>query len=276
MALYINTNVASLQAQKNLGSSTMGLQKSFERLSSGYRINSAADDAAGLAISESLKAQTRSFAVAERNANNGISMVSTAEGGLGEVSDMLIRMRELAVQASNGDLTTNDRSNIDTEFQELVSEIDRVANTTEFNGTELLSGASGAIDFQVGIGTSADDRISVTFGGMDATTLGVATANVTGADATNAQAAITALDTALDSVSSRRAEFGAANNRLQVAVSNTQTIRTNLEAANSRIRDVDVAEETSKMARSQVLQQAGTSVLAQANQAPQLALSLLR
>ena len=276
MALYINTNVASLQAQKNLSGSTMGLQKSFERLSSGYRINSAGDDAAGLAISESLKAQTRSMAVAERNANNGISMVNTAEGGLGEMSDMLIRMRELAVQSSNGDLTTNDRANIDVEYQELVSEIDRVSNTTEFNGTELLSGAAANIDFQVGIGTSADDRITVGFGGVDTTTLGVAATSVTGADATNAQAAITALDTALDTVSSRRASFGAANNRLQVAVSNTQTIRTNLEAANSRIRDVDVAEETSKMARSQVLQQAGTSVLAQANQAPQLALSLLR
>ncbi len=276
MALYINTNVASLQAQKNLAGSTMGLQKSFERLSSGYRINTAGDDAAGLAISESLKAQTRSMAVAERNANNGISMVNTAEGGLGEMSDMLIRMRELAVQSSNGDLTTNDRANIDVEYQELVSEIDRVSNTTEFNGTELLSGAAANIDFQVGIGTSADDRITVGFGGVDTTTLGVAATSVTGADATNAQAAITALDTALDTVSSRRASFGAANNRLQVAVSNTQTIRTNLEAANSRIRDVDVAEETSKMARSQVLQQAGTSVLAQANQAPQLALSLLR
>ncbi|HHH31493.1 MAG TPA: flagellin FliC [Polyangiaceae bacterium] len=276
MPLYINTNVASLQAQKNLNGSTMGLQKSFERLSSGYRINSAADDAAGLAISESLKAQTRSFAVAERNANNGISMVNTAEGGLGEMSDMLIRMRELAVQASNGDLTTNDRANIDVEYQELVSEIDRVSNTTEFNGTELLSGASANIDFQVGIGTTADDKITVSFGGIDTTTLGVAGTGVTGADATNAQAAITALDSALDTVSSRRASFGAANNRLQVAVSSNQTIRTNLEAANSRIRDVDVAEETSKMARSQVLQQAGTSVLAQANQAPQLALSLLR
>ena len=276
MALYINTNVASLSAQKNLAGSTMGLQKSFERLSSGYRINGAADAAAGLAISESLKAQTRSFAVAERNANNGISMVNTAEGGLGEMSDMLIRMRELAVQSSNGDLTTNDRANIDVEYQELVSEIDRVSNTTEFNGTELLSGAAANIDFQVGIGTSADDRITVGFGGVDTTTLGVAATSVTGADATNAQAAITALDTALDTVSSRRASFGAANNRLQVAVSSNQTIRTNLEAANSRIRDVDVAEETSKMARSQDLQQAGTSVLAQANQAPQLALSLLR
>ena len=201
MALYINTNVASLQAQKNLAGSTMGLQKSFERLSSGYRINTAGDDAAGLAISESLKAQTRSMAVAERNANNGISMVNTAEGGLGEMSDMLIRMRELAVQSSNGDLTTNDRANIDVEYQELVSEIDRVSNTTEFNGTELLSGAAANIDFQVGIGTSADDRITVGFGGVDTTTLGVAATSVTGADATNAQAAITALDLSLIHIS---------------------------------------------------------------------------
>jgi flagellin len=276
MALVINTNVASLQAQKNLSSSTGMLAKSFERLSSGFRINSASDDAAGLAISESLRSQTRSMVVAERNANSGISMVNTAESGLGEVSDMLVRMRELAVQASNGSMNTNDRANIDTEFQQLTSEIDRVANTTEFNGTELLSGAATTVDFQVGIGTSADDRISVNFGGLDASTLGIGASSVTGATSANAQTAITAIDSALDTVSSSRATFGAATNRLQVAVSNTQTIRTNLEAANSRIRDVDVAEETSSMARSQVLQQAGAAMLAQANQAPQLAMSLLR
>jgi flagellin len=276
MALSINSNIASLSAQGNLAKAQMGLQKSFERLSSGLRINSAADDAAGLAVSESLRAQTRSYAVAERNANNGISMVSTAEAGLGEVSSMIVRMRELAVQASNGDMTTADRANIDTEFQELVDEVDRVATSTTFNGVSLLSGAATPMDFQVGIGTAASDKISVSFGGISSTTLGINASNVTGATAANAQLAITALDTALATVSDARADFGAKNNRLQVAVSTTQTMRTNLEAANSRIRDVDVAEETSKMARSQVLLQAGTAVLSQANQAPQLALSLLR
>ncbi|MEZ4440242.1 MAG: flagellin [Polyangiaceae bacterium] len=276
MALYINTNVASLQAQKNLNGSTMGLQKSFERLSSGFRINSASDDAAGLAVSEGLRAQTRSFTVAERNANNGISMVATAESGLGEVGNMLVRMRELAVQASNGDLGTNDRSNIDAEYQQLIGEIDRVSNTTDFNGVNLLSGTATTVDFQVGIGTTADDKISVVFGGVSASNLGVGSTSVTGATAANAQAAITAIDSAIQTVSSNRATFGAKNNRLQVAVSAAQTMRTNLEAANSRIKDVDVADETSQLARSQVLQQAGTSVLAQANQAPQLALSLLR
>ena len=276
MPLYINTNVGSLQAQNSLAQSQMQLQKSFQRLSSGFRINSAADDAAGLAVSESLRSQIRSFAVAERNGNNGISMVQAAEGGLAEISGMVIRMRELAVQASNGDLVTADRANLDTEYQQLLAEVDRVADTTEFNGTELLTGAATNIDFQVGINTGASDQITVGFGGITATTLAINTTNVTGADETNSHLAITALDAALQTVSNTRATFGAASNRLSVAISTNQTMRTNLEAANSRIRDVDVAEETAKMARQQVLQQAGVAILAQANQAPNVAMSLLR
>ena len=276
MALYLNTNVASLRAQNSLNKSQFGLQKSFERLSSGFRINVAADDAAGMAVSESMRSQIRSYGVAERNANNAISMTNTAEGGLSEISNLLIRMRELAVQAANGDLTSVDRGYIDTEFQELILEIGRVAETTEFNGTELLAGAATAIDFQVGIYATGDDVVTVNFGAITTTTLGVVSAGVGGATASASLASLSSIDTALGVVTQRRAENGAKTNRLQVAVSATQTIRTNLEAANSVIRDVDVAKEASELARNNVLLQAGTAILAQANQAPQLALTLLR
>ena len=273
--LTIQSNLASLQSQNNIYNSGLRLAKSFERLSSGFRINTAADDAAGMAVSESLRAQIRSFAVAERNANNGISMVNTAEAGLGEVSAITIRLRELAVQASNGDLSTSDRTNLDTEFQELIAEIDRVVDTTEFNGVELLAGPATNIDFQVGIGTTPADQITVGFGNISVASLGLTGTNVTGADATNAQLAITAIDTALDGINTSRAQLGAATNRLSTSVSAAQTISTNLTAANSRIRDVDMAHETAELAKAQILQQAGASMLAQANQAPQLALQLL-
>jgi len=276
MPLVINTNVASLSAQKNLNRAQSALGQSFQRLSSGFRINSASDDAAGLGVSESLKSRIRSFTVAERNTANAISMTRTAEGGLSEVSGIVLRMRELAVQSANGDLTSTDRSYIDTEFQLMKDEIDRVSGSTQFNGVDLLSGSATGIAFQVGIGTTSNDTISVSFGGVSVSSLGLSGINVSGSSATAATAAINAVDTALTSVSTTRARFGAAQNRLGIAVTNSQTIRTNLEAANSAIRDVDVAEETSVLARTQVLLQAGTSVLSQANQAPQLALSLLR
>ena len=275
MPLYINTNVASTKAQNALSRNQFSLQKSYERLSSGFRINTAADDAAGMGISESLKARIRSFTVAERNTNNGISMARTAEGGLGEISSVILRMRELAVQSANGDLTSTDRSFLDSEFQLLKDEILRLAETTEFNGREMLAGTQQSVDLQVGINTTSFDVISVTFGGMSVTALGLTGSNVGGTDGANAKTAIDALDAALTTVSTRRSTLGAAINRLAYAVSNSQTIRGNLEAANSAIRDVDVASETSKLARSQVLLQAGTSVLVQANQAPQVALSLL-
>ena len=276
MPLVINTNVASLSAQKNLNRAQSALGQSFQRLSSGFRINSASDDAAGLGVSESLKSRIRSFTVAERNTANAISMTRTAEGGLSEVSGIVLRMRELAVQSANGDLTSTDRSYIDTEFQLMKDEIDRVSGSTQFNGVDLLSGTAAAVAFQVGIGTTSNDTISVSFGGVSVSALGLSGISVSGSAATAATAAINAVDTALTSVSTTRARFGAAQNRLGIAVTNSQTIRTNLEAANSAIRDVDVAEETSVLARTQVLLQAGTSVLSQANQAPQLALSLLR
>ncbi len=275
MPLVINTNVSSLNAQKNLNKSQGMLQKSFERLSSGFRINSASDDAAGLAVSESLNARVRSYSVAERNTNNAISMANTAESGLGEISGIVVRMRELAVQSANGDLSSTDRGFLDTEFQLLKDEITRLAETTEFNGKELLAGTATSISFQVGINTTSSDTIAVEFGGVSISSLGLSGISVNGASATNATAAIDAIDGALQTVSTQRAKFGAATNRLNIAVSNSQTIRTNLAAATSRIRDVDVADETAQLARSQVLLQAGTSILAQANQSPQSALSLL-
>jgi len=275
MPLYINTNVASLNAQSNLNKSNQALSKSFQRLSSGFRINAAKDDAAGMGVSESLKARIRSFTVAERNTNNAISMTNTAEGGLGEISSIILRMRELAVQSANGDLTSTDRGFLDTEFQLLKSEIERLAESTEFNGKELLGGTAADVTFQVGINTTSFDTIAVSFGGVTLSTMGFSSTNVAGSDSSNATTAIDAVDSALNFISTRRSAFGASTNRLERAVSNTQTIRTNLAAANSAIRDVDVASETSALARSQVLLQAGTSVLAQANQAPTLALSLL-
>jgi flagellin len=282
MALYIQTNVASLNAQSNLSKTQSALQTSFARLSSGYRINSSADDAAGLGISDSMTAQIRSYGVAERNSNDGISMAQTADGASAQITGMLTRMRELSVQAANGSLQSGDRTNINTEFTQLQSEIDRVSSSTSFNGSNLLDGkagtaADGKVTFQVGIGTTAGvDTVDVNFKALDSKTLAVDTGTIDVTDASKATASITAIDAALKTVSTQRATFGAAVNRLQTTVANIQSMKTNLSAANSRIRDVDVAEETASMARQQVLSQAGAAVLAQANQAPQLALGLLR
>jgi flagellin len=276
MPLYIQTNISSMEAQRALSANQTGLQTSFQRLSSGLRINSAADDAAGLAISDQMQADIRSYAVAERNTNNAVSMAQTADGAMGQISSIMQRMRELAEQSANGDMNTNDRSYIDTEFTALKAEIDRIGQSTQFNGISLLSGASNTVTFQVGIQNTAADQLNVVFGGVDLTSLGLNATSVGGATATNAQAALGAIDGALTALSTRRADFGAALNRMQTTVSNLQSMRTNLSAASSRIRDVDVAEETSSMAKKQVLTQAAAAVLSQANQAPQLALSLLK
>lgn len=276
MALYINTNVSSLQAQSNMSKTQSAQAVSFARLSSGMRINSAADDAAGLAISESLKAQTKSLSVAERNSNNAISMAQTAESALGSVGGILTRMRELAVQGANGDLGSADRGYLDTEFGALRDEITRISDSTLYNGKQLLGGAATTITFQVGINNTTSDRIDVGFGGTDLTALGINASNLSGATATNSQAAITALDGAISTVSSKRATFGASMNRITNTVTNLQSMRTNMSAANSRIADADIAEETAALSRNQVLSQAAVSILAQANQSPQTALSLLR
>lgn len=276
MALYIQTNVASLEAQRNLAGTQKSQAMNFQKLSSGLRINSAADDAAGLGISQSLGAQIGSLSVAERNSNNAISMAQTAESALGQVGTILSRMRELSVQGANGDLTATDRGYLDTEFTSLRDEITRISDSTKFNGKNLLSGAATVTTFQVGINNTAADHIDITFGGVDTTTLGINASSLAGATAAGSQTAIDAIDTAISSVSTKRADFGASMNRLASTVSNLQSMRTNMSAANSRIRDVDVAEETASMSRNQVLSQAAVAVLTQANQAPQLALSLLR
>jgi flagellin len=275
MALYINTNSASEQAQKNLGANQAKLMTSFNRLSSGLRINSAKDDAAGLAISESLKSQIRSFNVAERNASDGISMAQTAEGSLGEVHDILGRMRELATQAANGSLTSTDRGFLQTEFGSLQSEITRIQGSSKFNGKQLVGSTAATITLQVGLNNTASDQIAVTLGGVSLGTITGSGATLTGSTSAGALAALSTIDTAISNVSTSRATFGAAMNRLEVSQSSIQTMRLNLSAANSRIRDVDVASETASLSRNQVLTQAGISVLAQANQLPQLAFGLL-
>ena len=274
MALTIQTNVSALAAQKNLSTNQKQLAGSFQKLSSGFRVNTAADDAAGLAVSESMKSQIRSYNVAERNAADGISMAQTAEGALSQVHDVLGRMRELAMQSSNGSLSSSDRGYLDTEFGSLKAEIGRIQDSAKFNNQKLVAVSGATIKFQVGLNNTASDAISVTFGGVALTTL-LATASTVSTTA-GALSALGNIDTAIQSVSNSRAKFGTAMNRLEVATGNIQTMRLNLSAANSRIVDVDVASETAAMSRNQVLSQAGVSVLAQANQLPQLAFGLLR
>jgi flagellin len=276
MAININTNAASELVQKNLLGNQAKLQTSFARLSSGLRINSAKDDAAGLAISEHLKSQIRSFNVAERNAGDGISMAQTAEGSLGEVHEILGRMRELAVQASNGPLTSDDRDFLQTEFGSLQSEITRIQGSAKFNGKVLLGASADTITLQVGLDAVTSDQIAVQLGGVSLSAITGASALLTGSTTDNALAALATIDSAIGNVSTSRSKFGAAMNRLEVAQSSIQTMRLNLSAANSRIRDVDVASETASLSRNQVLTQAGISVLAQANQLPQLAFGLLQ
>jgi len=275
MSLAITTNVTSMVAQNSLAKTQTALSTSFARLSSGMRINSAADDAAGLGISKSMNAQVRSYAVAERNTNDGISMLQTADGGAEQIHGIMTRMRELAVQASNGSLASTDYSNLDAEYQQNAQEIDRISSSVQFNGINVLSGTAAAKSFQVGIGTATTDRIAVTFGGADVTNLLGATAtDVT--NFANSQAAITALDSGIQSLSTVRAGFGAAMNRFSNTVSNLQTMQTNTSASLSRIRDADIAKETAELSKNQVLSQAGAAILSQANQTPQLAMSLLR
>lgn len=280
MAFSVMTNVASLNAQRHLGRTQSTLSTSMGRLASGLRINRAGDDAAGLAISENLKSQIRSLGQAERNANDGVSLLQVAEGGMNEMSGVVTRMRELAMQSSTDTVGDTERAFIQQEFTALMGEIDRIANVTEFNGTSLLDGTATAIDFQVGIHNTADDRITVAIDDMHAAVLGTsgggaALSTTDVSTKAGAQAALDIIDQSISDISAGRADIGAAENRLQVTVANLGTARENLAAANSRIRDTDVAEESAQLTRSNILLQAGASVLAQANQAPQIALSLL-
>lgn len=276
MPLTINSNLASLNAQRNLRKTERTLTTAMTRLSSGLRINEASDDAAGLAISEKLRAQVRGLAQAQRNANDGISLIQTAEGALNESSDMLIRIRELAVQASNGTLGTAERNAINNEFTALKAEINRIAAVTEFNGTKLIDGSlSTGLSFQVGLNNSGTtDRITVSVSSAVATALGL-TAGMTLSTSTGAQNSLGLIDTAISAVSTRRGDLGAIQNRLYSTINNLSAAHENLSAANSRIRDTDVASESAALMRGQILMQSGIAVLAQANQLPSLALSLL-
>jgi len=274
--LDISTNVAALTSQNNLNKNQSMLAQSFSRLSSGFRINSAADDAAGLAISESMQSQIRSYAVAQRNAGDGVSMAQTAEGALGNVDDVLGRMRELAMQSSNGSLTSTDRSYTQTEFSLLQAEVTRVQGSAKFNDINLINSAASTITYQVGLNNTSSDQISVTFGGVSLAQLLAASTKVSGTTSSSALASLSVIDNAINAVSNARSKFGASINRLTDATSNIQTMQLNITAANSRIMDVDVASETANLSRNQVLTQAGASVLAQANQLPSLALKLLQ
>lgn len=276
MGLRINTNVSSLNAQRNLMGTKWGLDKSLERLSSGYRINRAGDDAAGLAISENLRAQIRGLKQASRNAQDGVSLVQVAEGGLNEISSILIRLRELAVQAASDTIGPVERQFLNVEYDQLVSEVDRIADGTEFNGTQLLSGTGSILDFQVGTRNDPNiDRLSFDASKADANSAALGINLTSVADKASAQNSLAAIDSAIVSVSAMRADFGAIQNRLQSTIGNIAVSVENLSAANSRIRDVDVAEETAEMTKNNILLQAGTSVLAQANQTSNTALQLL-
>lgn len=274
MALRINTNVASINAQRHLAQVNQQLQGNFRRLATGMRITTAADDAAGLAISERLRAQTRSLEQAKRNANDGISLVQTAEGALNEVSSILTRMRELSVQAANGSVSNADKDTLNQEFTSLVSEVDRIAQSTDFNNINLLDGSQASVRFQIGDGTTAGvDTLDVSLSSARATALSIDTLDIGSTGDTDA--AITAIDTALNSVSSMRGGLGATQNRLDSTINNLSVQVENLSAAESRIRDVDVAYETAQLTRNSILQQAAVSVLAQTNAQPQTALALL-
>jgi flagellin len=273
MGISVGTNPTSLTAQRNLGSTQRALAGNLGRLSSGLRINQAADDAAGLGVSERLKSQIRGMSQASRNANDGVSMIQIAEGAMNEQAGILTRMRELAVQASNGTLGTEERGYIETERQALTDELDRISTVTEYNGVAMLGADAGDIEMQVGIRGTADDRISVSFAATDSAALGVDAVNFN--DAAAAQGSLDAIDDAINELSLNRANIGSSQNRLVVTMNNLAVAHENLSAANSRIRDVDVAEETASLTRNQILSQAGVAVLAQANQLPSAALSLL-
>jgi len=280
MTISVNTNLFSLNAQRSLSKSQSSLSTSMQRLSSGLRINSAADDAAGLAISQRMSAQVRGMNVAVRNANDGISLAQTADSALASVGDSLQRMRELAVQAQNSTNSGSDKDSLNQEFQQLGSEIGRVLAGTTFNGATILGASAGALTFQVGANTTANDSITITTTNMvtDASITAVTTAVIdsTVASGTALNTVIDDIDAAINDVNSQRATFGASQNRFNAVVSNLQSSVENQSAAASRITDADFASETANMSRAQILQQAGTAMVAQANQLPQSVLKLLQ
>jgi flagellin len=287
MPQTINTNIASLNAQRNLNSSQSSLMTSMQRLSSGLRVNSAKDDAAGLAIAERMNAQVRGMNVAVRNANDGISLAQTAEGALGKVGDSLQRMRELALQSRNATNSTSDKDSLDKEFGELAKEIQRVLGGTTFNGKNILGADAGSQTFQIGANVTSNDTIDITtqnltglsavttVAGTDAAGLGRATIDST-ASTSALSTVITDIDAAINLVNAERATLGASQSRFEAVISNLQISAENQSAARSRIMDADFAAETANLSRAQILQQAGNAMVAQANQLPQQVLSLLQ
>ncbi len=276
MGLRINTNVASLAAQRSLGVNTRNTNDSLRKLSSGERITKAGDDAAGLAISENLKSQIRGVRQAGRNANDAVSMIQTAEGGLNEISNIVIRLRELAVQAASDTVGDTERKFTDMEFQQLKEEVDRISKSAEFNGIRLLDGTGGSLEFQIGIRNDPGlDRLRYDATANNSTLLGLGLQEESVVSKVGAQNTLKKLDDALVQVNGIRANLGATQNRLQSAINNLQVSDENLSSAKSRIRDVDVAAETADLTKNNILVQAGTSVLAQANQQPNIAMKLL-
>jgi len=280
MPSVIATNTMSLTAQRNASASQGAMRTSIERLSSGLRINSAKDDAAGLGIGIRMDAQARGMDVAVRNANDGISLAQTAEGALGKVTDMLQRMRELAVQSSNATNTSVDRDSLNNEFTQLTAEISRTLSATKFNGQAIIGAQAGSQTFQVGANNSSVDQLTVSTTDMTAsTTVSTVTATtsvISGTTGSNAMTAITNIDNALSTVNSERTKFGGMQNRFEAIIGNLQVGSENQAAARSRIMDADFAQETAALTRSQIMQQAGTAMLAQANSAPQSVLRLLQ
>ncbi|MDD1152623.1 flagellin domain-containing protein [Pseudomonas protegens] len=283
MALTVNTNVTSLNVQKNLNRASDALSTSMTRLSSGLKINSAKDDAAGLQIATRMTSQIRGQTMAIKNANDGISIAQTAEGAMQESTNILQRMRELAVQSRNDSNGTADRTALDKEFSQMSAELTRIAKSTNLNGKNLIDGTAGTMTFQVGSNTGATNQITITLAsGFDAATLSVdsaaisISANSSGQAETNTSAAINAIDKALQTINSARADLGAAQNRLTSTISNLQNINENASAALGRVQDTDFAAETAQLTKQQTLQQASTAVLAQANQLPSAVLKLLQ
>jgi flagellin len=276
MGLRINTNIQAMVAQRNLNTNRTAQDQSLERLSSGTRINRAGDDAAGLAISERIRANTRSLAQAGRNAQDGISLVQVAEGGTNEVTNILVRMRELSIQAASDTIGDKERSFIDKEVNQLRSEIDRIAATTEFNGTKLLNGTAKQLDVQVGLNNNPmEDRLVINTQEQNITTQALGIGDITTMKKEDAQMNLERLDTALTRLNENRSALGALQNRMQSTINNISIYKENLDAARSRIKDTDMATETSELTKANILSQAGISVLAQANQNPQQALKLL-
>lgn len=276
MAMTINTNVASLNAQRNLNSTKDSLATSLQRLSSGLRINSAKDDAAGLAISERINSQVRGYNVAMRNSNDAISLMQVADGGASQISENLQRMRELAVQAANGTLNSGDRQNLSVEFQALSSEVGRLSQATRYNNVSLLNSAATTFTFQVGAGTTSNDQVTVSTVDLRSSILAIDSASIYVSTASQALDAITNLDSAINTITTARAGYGAAMNRTSAVISSLQIASENQSAARGRIIDADFAMETANLSRAQILQQAGTAMLAQANALPQQVLQLLQ